>query len=77
LLPAPDQQNPGVISFQLSLSEDFLKIMDFSEKLEHGPYLVQIKNLVIKSKEQLPGSKEKILGHVDASFTINVFTSGV
>ena len=65
LLPSPAKENQDFISFQFFSTGDFLKILEFTEKLEAGPYLIEIKNLVIKSS-----TKES----VNANFLIKAFT---
>lgn len=65
-----NQENPDTASFQLFSSDDFSKILRFSEKLENGPYLIQIQNVSIKSA----GIDIFPSGKVDISFLINAFT---
>ena len=65
LLPSPEKDNQNFISFQFFSNGDFSKILEFSEKLETGPYLIEIKNLVIKNSTNQ---------NVDANFLIKVFT---
>ncbi len=70
------------LSFKLFASDDFLKIMDFSEKLEYGPYLVKIQDLSIKNQDlgapinQINSNNQKanISKNVDAVFVISAFT---
>ena len=69
LVPVPEsQEKPDTVSFQIFFNDDFLKILHFIEKLENGPYLIQIQNASIKSA----GSDAS--GRVDASFLVNAFT---
>lgn len=65
LLPLPAGENQNFISFQFFSTGDFSKILEFSEKLEAGPYLIEIKNLVIKNSTNQ---------NVDATFLIKAFT---
>lgn len=65
LLPSPQEKNQTFITFQFFSNGDFSKILEFSEKLETGPYLIEIKNLTIKNS-----FSEK----VDANFLIKAFT---
>ena len=62
------------ITFQLFCNDDFLKIMRFSEKLEHGPYLIDIKSFSAKNSGESAISKNNGSGKVDANFSINAFT---
>lgn len=67
------KEDHNSVTFQFFSSEDFLKILDFTDKLENGPYLVQIKNLVINNSQQDITSKDYPPGKVDATFLIKVF----
>ena len=68
-----DKGSQNVATFQLFSSDDFLKIMNFAEKLETGPYLVEIESITIKSLSNQSNAKN-LSGKVDATFVINVFT---
>ena len=52
LAPISQQKNEKFITLQLFSSDNFIKIMNFTEKLENGPYLVEIKNVAIKNSPQ-------------------------
>ncbi|MEK7659013.1 MAG: hypothetical protein AAB352_04085 [Patescibacteria group bacterium] len=58
------------VSFRISSKGEFLNILKFSNKLELGPYLVEIKNMEIK-EEKGAGKDTAVLR---ADFLINVFT---
>jgi hypothetical protein len=73
LLPISQQENQNIITFQLFSNGDFSKIMDFSEKLEAGPYLIEIKSLTIKNSDEEGISKNYASGKVDAVFVIKTF----
>ena len=40
LLPSPQEENQTFITLQFFSTGDFSKILEFSEKLEAGPYLI-------------------------------------
>lgn len=63
-LPSSDEEKKDFITFQFFSNGDFSKILNFLEKIETGPYLVEIDDLTIKN------SSEK----VNASFSIKAFT---
>ena len=65
LLPSSQKENQTFITFQFFSNGDFSKMLEFSEKLEAGPYLIEIKNLTIKNS-----TEQK----VDANFLLKVFT---
>ncbi len=80
------QKNQNSVTFQISSRDDFLKILHFSEKIENGPYLVEIKNVTIKKLDEqntsviLPSLKDKTVeqkklysGNVNATFIIKAF----
>ena len=66
-------QDPNSIMFQVSASANFLNILHFTEKLEDGPYLIEIENATMKSAEQDTALKNVSLGNVDASFLLKAF----
>lgn len=75
LVPVAPQkdQSMGIVAFQLSSSDDFLKILHFSEKLENGPYLIEIQSVSIKNADTDTSAKNYPSGKVDAVFLINAF----
>jgi len=73
LLPGALQGNQNRVTFQVFFSDDFLKIMDFCNKLEGGPYAITIENIAIKSSNQDATSKNYPSGKVDATFSIHAF----
>ncbi len=74
---APDLQSndQNSLTFKLFVSDNFLKIMDFSEKLEYGQYLVKIQDLSIKNQDLNSSINQKtdISKNVDAIFVISAF----
>ncbi|OGZ72432.1 MAG: hypothetical protein A2908_03285 [Candidatus Staskawiczbacteria bacterium RIFCSPLOWO2_01_FULL_38_12b] len=84
LAPISQQKNEKFITLQLFSSDNFIKIMNFTEKLENGPYLVEIKNVAIKKQppktpsnlasEQVETNDGAPSEEVDANFSINIFT---
>ncbi|MEK7540954.1 MAG: hypothetical protein AAB529_01820 [Patescibacteria group bacterium] len=74
LLPPPKKGNQNFISFQFFSSGDFSKMLEFSEKLETGPYLIEIKNLTIKNSTEQNISKNYSPEKVDTLFLIKAFT---
>lgn len=73
LLPPPKKGDQNFVAFQFFSSGDFSKMLEFSEKLETGPYLIEIKNLTIKSSTEKNTSKNYSPGKVDAIFLIKTF----
>ncbi len=81
LMPPSQKEKQNVVDFQLFSSGDFLKILNFSEKIENGPYLIEIKNLIIKKQPlgvpagpaEEKNSKNYLSGNVDATFLIETF----
>lgn len=60
-------------SFRLSCTDDFLKILDFTEKIERGPYLVEVENMSIKNSTEQIAAKSPSSTKVDVILLINVF----
>ena len=66
-----DSSTPLSSIFKIATNGDFLDTLLFSEKIEQGPYLIQIKDLDIKKSAQ--GFNEGTLpGSVTANFLIEV-----
>lgn len=60
------ENNSEIIVFQVESKGDFSKILEFSERLEVGPYLVKIRDLlIVKSKQQAED-----IGKIKVNFTI-------
>ncbi len=71
---AGGSKDQSVVGFQLFASENFTKILDFSRKLENGPYLVEIQSIAIKNAgANVATAENSPSGKVDATFLINVF----
>ncbi len=73
LLSLSGEQNWTTLNFQFSCQEDFSKILTFVEKLEEGPYLVEIKKINIKKTGKDKILKEYSPGEVEAVFLIKSF----
>ncbi len=58
------------VSFKISCKGKFLDILKFSDKLESGPYLIEIKNMETKESKDT----EKNNSVLNTDFLINVFT---
>ncbi len=44
-----NEKNPELISFQISSEGELAEIVKFLEKLETGPYLIEVQNLLVRS----------------------------
>jgi len=69
-----DANNGSLVIFQISAKGDFLNILRFIEKLETGPYLIEIQNLTIKKSEKEIDKEKNISNRIDANFLIEVTT---
>lgn len=58
------------LSFQISCQGFFQNFMAFIEKLENGPYLIEIKNINISKKNT---REEGLPGEVEASFSLKAY----
>jgi hypothetical protein len=70
-------KNSKVIIFQLSGGGNFPDLLNFLERLERGPYLIDIGNLNISNSKENIGTKEKtvpqdLLNNVQADLLIEV-----
>jgi hypothetical protein len=74
LSPYSLKKGESAIIFQFFSTGDFLKILKFTKSLESGPYLIEIKSLIIKNSEKRGDSdKNNNPGLVDATFLIKAF----
>ena len=82
LQPIPQglhQSSQNFIIFQFSSDGSFSEMLNFAEKIEAGPYLIEIENLTIQTSEGPAGaSPENIYNDyssrkVDATFAIKAF----
>lgn len=73
LPPSVKEENKNFINFQFFSIGDFSKILEFSEKLEAGPYLIEIENLTIKSSAEQNTTKDHS-EKVNANFLMKAFT---
>jgi len=64
-LPSSDQQVNTYLMLQLSSEGTFSGILDFTKKIESGPYLIEIDNLTIQNSQ--------VKGEM-ATFNIKAFT---
>lgn len=74
------KNNPQVTDFQIYAKGDFSDMLAFSEKLEAGPYLVNVYDITIKrsaSPRETPGQQGSTVlqnvNEVDASFFVEAF----
>lgn len=78
LPPAPSSTEivQDFIIFQLSLKGDFSDISSFINKIEFGPYLIEVEDLTIQNQEnnQKEKNSKQILYKNSASLNIKVFT---
>ena len=58
------------VSFRISCTGEFLNILNFSNKLESGPYLVEIKSMETKESKDIETGSNILR----ADFLVNVFT---
>lgn len=63
-----------VATFQVYVIGDFLKILDFADKLETGSYLITIQNLSIKKIITGRDKEKDTSNKVEANFLIEVIT---
>jgi len=73
LPPATKEENKTFIIFQFFSTGDPAKILEFSKKIENGPYLIEIENLTVRDlteRDAIKDSSEK----VGATFLIKAFT---
>lgn len=68
------QKTQNAILFQISSSEEFLKMLNFLEKVEHGSYLVEVENISFRSASPETGQKSNTTGKVDTTITIQALT---
>lgn len=66
--------NQNFVTFQLSASGNFLNMLNLSEALENGPYLVEIKNVTMSNSGGDTTSKNSPSQKVDATFVVNAFS---
>jgi len=67
----------GVAGFQLYLSGSFSDFLKFTEKIENGPYLAEVQNIIVNGQNDENISQEKgqksSSGGVNATLLIKVF----
>ena len=73
IVPATKQDSRHIITLQVFANADFLKLLAFSEALEHGPYLITIQSITMKKPENEKTAKNNPSGTVDAYFKIQAF----
>lgn len=69
----PGAKNVAAIDFQIFSQGEFSKTLKFLEKLETGPYLIEIKNLSITNSRQDSSSKKSSVKLVDANLSIRAY----
>ncbi len=67
------KKNQSVMNFQLSSNSTYSKIVDFSEKLENGPYLIEIENITMRNSDTDTSQKKHPSENIDATFSIQVY----
>jgi len=72
-LPPVSATSSQFILLQLSSKGSFTSIFDLVEKIETGPYLIEIGNLTIKESQVDSASKDTLSEKFDATFTIKAF----
>lgn len=80
LTTAPVNSKQNNMVFTLSSKGSFSDVLDFARKIEVGPYLLSINNLVIQDAQEFVNGKPVIAKNyfdrnVSAIFTIKVFTN--
>ena len=73
-LPPSSSGSKQFIVFQIISKGNFSNMMDFSKKIESGPYLIEIDNLTIQNSGEKSVSKDYSLRSVNATLMIKVFT---
>jgi len=75
-LMSPETDPWNSISFQLNLDGSFSNFLKFLEKIENGPYLIEIKNLAIKKQSKKePEAKESLLpSNVTVTLLTKIYT---
>jgi Tfp pilus assembly protein PilO len=78
-LPVSNQGASAYIIFQLSSEGNFSDILDFTKKIESGPYLVEIEKLTIQNLQNKDEGKngytdDYVLKNVVAEFSLKAFT---
>ena len=73
---SPETDPWNSISFQLNLDGSFSSFLKFLEKIENGPYLIEIKSLAIrKQSKKEPEAKENLLpGNVTVTLLTKIYT---
>lgn len=73
LPPISLEKNQISVIFQFFSKGSFSNILDFSKKIELGPYLIEIQNLTIQNTDEKTTLKDYSQRQVNATFTIKVF----
>ena len=74
-LPSSDQQADAYFMLQLSSEGSFSNILNFTKKIESGPYLIEIDNLTIQnSQAEGKTASDYNNRNVTATFNIKAFT---
>lgn len=73
LVPRGSNKNQTMITFQVFSSDDFLKIMDFCQKLENSSYATTIESISIDQAPGVSEAKNSTSGKVDATLLIHFF----
>lgn len=73
-LPSASSGDQQSIIFQFSSKGSFSNVLDFTKKIEAGPYFCEIENLSIKNSSDKNILADYSSREVNAGFTIKVFT---
>lgn len=78
-LLTPQQEGQDFISFQVACRGGFSDVLDFSKKVEAGPYFIEIESLTIQNAELPVSGQSNVIADyssrtVNATFVIKVFT---
>jgi len=77
LLPSANSSQKAeqnFVNFQFSSKGEFSRILDFSKKIEAGPYLIEISSLTIQNSDTKDASASPSR-KVDAAFVIKAFAN--
>ncbi len=66
--------NPQPLIFEVITKGNLKNILNFSEKIEQGPYLLTIQNVTLRKVNQLDNSGKVIGSSFSVDFLINVIT---
>jgi|SRR3989344_298940 len=68
------EDNFSIIVFQITVNGNILNVLKFIEKLEKGPYLLEIQKVTVKNSLKNTSQKESIHNFVEANFLVEAIT---